>query len=66
MPRTGRRIQVQFPPDVEAAVGRLAKKWSYTGEPLTPSQVIRECVMRISRSESKEQPKRATQSRYPA
>lgn len=46
MPRTGRRIQVQFPPDLENEIFKATKEWSPTGEnePLTFAQVVRECI----------------------
>lgn len=53
MPRSGHRIQVQFPPDLESKVSDLARRWSRTREPLPPSQVIRACVERIWEQEEK-------------
>jgi hypothetical protein len=50
-PTKDRRMQVRLPDDLEATVRRLAKHWSPIGEPLTPSEVFRECVERVARQE---------------
>ena len=46
MPRTGNRIQIQFPPDLERDIRKATKEWSPVGEhePLTFAQVVRECT----------------------
>ena len=53
MPTKDRRIQIRFPAPLAAKVDELAASWSRTHEPLTPSEVVRECVERIHAAEAK-------------
>lgn len=48
-----RRIQIRVDAEMKAMLDKLAKHWSPIGDPLTPSEVFRECLRRVADQEIK-------------